>query len=114
MLLWLPHRFYCLFPNLQGGRLPTLNLEVFYSYAIAAYHLYRRPLVIDAGKEITIYPQAGNSVTIIIDGQVKSELDENYIIKIKKAKPKVKLLRFQETMFFHTIIHKLWRNQGNC
>jgi len=97
-----------------GGPVTDPELEVFILTPIAAYHLYRRPLVVDAGKEITIYPQAGNSVTIIIDGQVKSELDENYIIKIKKAKPKVKLLRFQETMFFHTIIHKLWRNQGNC
>lgn len=96
-----------------GGPVTDPELEVFIITPIAAYHLYRRPLVIDAGKEISIYPQAGNSVTIIIDGQVKSELNENYIIRIKKAEQKVKLLRFQETMFFHTIIHKLWRNQGN-
>lgn len=97
-----------------GGPVTDPELEVFILTPIAAYHLYRRPLVIDGGKEICIYPQAGNSVTIIIDGQVKSELNENYMIRIKKAEQKVKLLRFQETMFFHTIINKLWRNQGSC
>ena len=97
-----------------GGPVTDPELEVFILTPIAAYHLYRRPLVIDAGKEICIYPQAGNSVTIIIDGQVNSELNENYIIRIKKAEPKVKLLRFQANTFFNTINHKLWRNQGNC
>ena len=97
-----------------GGPVTDPELEVFIITPIAAYHLYRRPLVIDAGKEIGIYPQAGNLVTIIIDGQVKSELNENYIIRIKKAEPKVKLLRFQANTFFNTINHKLWRNQGNC
>lgn len=95
-----------------GGPVTDPELEVFVLTPIAAYHLYRRPMVIDAGKEICIYPQTGNSVTIIIDGQVKSELNENYTIRIKKAEQKVKLLRFQETMFFHTIIPKLWRNQS--
>lgn len=95
-----------------GGPVTDPDLEVFLLTPIAAYHLYRRPLVIDAAKSISVYPQTANPVEIIVDGQVKSELDENYIINIKKAQPKVKLLQLKETTFFHTINHKLWRNEG--
>ncbi|CFX50047.1 Inorganic polyphosphate/ATP-NAD kinase [Syntrophomonas zehnderi OL-4] len=95
-----------------GGPVTDPDLEVFLLTPIAAYHLYRRPLVIDAAKEIALYPQTLNPVDIIIDGQVKSELDENYMINIKKATPKVKLLQLKDTTFFHTINHKLWRNEG--
>ncbi len=97
-----------------GGPVTDPDLEVFLLTPIAAYHLYRRPLVIDGAKDITVYPQTANPVTIFIDGQVKTELDENYMIRIKKAQPKVKLLRLKETTFFYTLNHKLWRNESGC
>ncbi len=95
-----------------GGPVTDPELEVFILTPIAAYHLYRRPLVIDAAKEVVVYPQLANPVAIFIDGQVKTEVDENYIIKVKKAPHKVKLLRLKETTFFNTINHKLWRNEA--
>lgn len=96
-----------------GGPVIDPLLEVLLLTPLAAYHLYRRPLVIDAGKEITVRPQADELTEISVDGQVKSVLKENQSIIVRKAPYKVKLLRFNDDSFFHTVNTKLWRNESD-
>jgi len=96
-----------------GGPVIDPVLEVLLLTPMAAYHLYRRPLVIDAGKDITVHPKADNPTVITVDGQVKSELNENHYITIRKAPYKVQLLRFDDISFFHTVNNKLWRNESD-
>jgi len=95
-----------------GGPVIDPLLEVLLLTPLAAYHLYRRPLVIDGSKQISVYPQAEYPTEFSVDGQVKSELNENQYVMIKKAPHKVKLLRFNNESFFHTINTKLWRNES--
>ncbi len=96
-----------------GGPVIDPVLEVLLLTPLAAYHLYRRPLVIEGSKQICVYPQADDPAEISVDGQVKSELNENQYVMIKKAPYKVKLLRFNDDSFFHTVNTKLWRNESN-
>lgn len=96
-----------------GGPVIDPLLEVLLLTPLAAYHLYRRPLVIEGSKVICVYPQADDPAEISVDGQVKCELNENQYVMIRRAPHKVKLLRFNDDTFFHTINTKLWRNEGN-
>ena len=64
--------------------------------------------IVVAEKEIR---RMKKSCFIII--QVKCELNENQYVMIRRAPHKVKLLRFNDDTFFHTINTKLWRNEGN-
>ncbi|NLV21806.1 MAG: NAD(+)/NADH kinase [Syntrophomonadaceae bacterium] len=96
-----------------GGPVIDPLLEVLLLTPLAAYHLYRRPLVIDAGKEITVHPLADDQTEISVDGQVKCGLKENQYVIVRKAPHKVKLLRFNEDSFFHTVNTKLWRNESD-
>jgi NAD+ kinase len=96
-----------------GGPVIDPLLEVLLLTPLAAYHLYRRPLVVDGGREICVYPQSDGLAEISVDGQVKSELNENQYVIVRKAPHKVKLLRFKEESFFHTVNTKLWRNESD-
>ena len=96
-----------------GGPVIDPLLEVLLLTPLAAYHLYRRPLVVDGGKHICVYPQADGPAEISVDGQVKNELNENQYVIVRKAPHKVKLLRFNDESFFHTVNTKLWRNESN-
>jgi NAD+ kinase len=96
-----------------GGPVIDPLLEVLLLTPLAAYHLYRRPLVIDGSREICVLQQTNEAAEISVDGQVKNELNENQYVIIRKAPHKVKLLRFNDDSFFHTVNTKLWRNESN-
>ncbi|MEN6327485.1 MAG: hypothetical protein ABFD18_14935, partial [Syntrophomonas sp.] len=52
---------------------------------------------------IEIVPAETQKVIISIDGQVITNLNSNYSIKIKKAKQKLKFVNVRERSLFHVL-----------
>jgi len=96
----------------SGGPIADPDLEVFIVTPINSYLLNKRPMVIDAEKEISLFPLRCEETLISIDGQVKFDWDENYVIKVKKAGHKLKMANLKQRFFFQTIIQRLQRNDG--
>lgn len=95
-----------------GGPIIDPLLEVLLLTPLASYHLYRRPLVIEGGREIEVRPRSYDPAEISMDGQVKSQIKENQYVVVRRAPHKVKLLRFSGDSFFRTVNTKLWRNES--
>jgi NAD+ kinase len=94
----------------SGGPIIDPVLEVFVITPIAPYFLSKRPMVISAQKEIDLYPLHCEGAEISIDGHVNIKWDSNYIIKIKKANHKLKMINLKPRFFFQTVAKKLQRN----
>ena len=97
----------------SGGPITDPDLEVFIMTPITSYILDKRPMVIAAQKEISLYPLCCKEAEISIDGQVKIAWEQNCIIKVKKAEHKLKMVNLKPRFFFQTITKRLQRNDGN-
>ncbi len=97
----------------SGGPITDPDLEVFIVTPISSYVLSKRPMVIAAEKEISLYPLRCEEAVISIDGQVKIDWEENCIIKVKKAEQKLKLVKLKPRFFFQTIAKRIQRNDGS-
>ncbi len=93
-----------------GGPITDPALDVFIMTPITSYLLNKRPIIIAADKEIGLIPVHAEEALISIDGQVKIDGKENYVIKINKAQPKLKLVNMRPRHFFQTIMKRLQRN----
>jgi NAD+ kinase len=93
-----------------GGPITDPDLEVYVITPLTSYLLIKRPMVIDAQKEIKIYSQDYDEALIYIDGQVSLDWNEGCFIKIKKAPYKIKLAKMKPQFFFQTIAERLKRN----
>ncbi|MEN6462546.1 MAG: NAD(+)/NADH kinase [Syntrophomonas sp.] len=87
----------------SGGPVVDPDMEALILTPIASYMLTKRPMVIDADKIIEIVPAETQKVIISIDGQVITNLNSNYSIKIKKAKQKLKFVNIRERSLFHVL-----------
>lgn len=96
----------------SGGPITDPDLEVFILTPITSYFLSKRPMVIAAQKEISLYPLRCEEAVISIDGQVQVDWEEDYIIKVKKAEHKLKMVNLKQEFFFQTIAKRLQRNDG--
>ena len=92
------------------GPITDPSLDVFIMTPITSYLLNKRPMIIGAEKEIDLIPLHGEEALISIDGQVKIDGKENYVIRIKKAETKLKLVNMKPRHFFQTIMKRLRRN----
>lgn len=93
-----------------GGPITDPALDVFIMTPITSYLLNKRPMIIGAEKEIDLIPLHGEEALISIDGQVKIDGKENYVIRINKAETKLKLVNMKPRHFFQTIMKRLRRN----
>lgn len=93
-----------------GGPITDPALNVFIMTPITSYLLNKRPMIIAANKEIELIPVRGDEALISIDGQVKIDGKENYVIRINQAKTKLKLVNMRPRHFFQTIMKRLQRN----
>lgn len=93
-----------------GGPITDPALDVFIMTPITSFFLNKRPMIIAADKEIEIIPGYAEEALISIDGQVKIEGKENFVIKIIKANTKLKLVHMRPYHFFQTIMKRLQRN----
>jgi NAD+ kinase len=93
-----------------GGPITDPDLEVFVMTPITSYLLNKRPMVIAAQKELSLYPLDCDEALIYIDGQVKLDWEQSCVIKVKKAEHKWKLVNLKERFFFQTITRRLQRN----
>lgn len=93
-----------------GGPITDPALEVFIMTPITSYLLNKRPMIISAEKEIDLVPLHCEEALISIDGQVRIDGEENYVIKIKKADNKLKLVNMRPRYYFQTIMNRLRRN----
>jgi NAD+ kinase len=87
----------------SGGPVVDPDMDALILTPIASYMLTKKPMVIDADKVIEIVPDETQKVIISIDGQVITNLNSNYSIKIKKAKQKLKLVNVRERSLFHIL-----------
>ena len=95
----------------SGGPITDPELEVFVMTPITSYLLSKRPMVINAHKDIKLFPVRCEEAVISIDGQVKIDWDENFTIEVKMAKHKLKMVRLKEQHFFQAIEKRLQRHQ---
>lgn len=93
-----------------GGPITDPALEVFIMTPITSYLLNKRPMIIAAEKEIDLIPLHCEEALISIDGQVKIDGEENYVIRVKRAEHKLKLVNMRPRYFFQTIMKRLRRN----
>jgi NAD+ kinase len=93
-----------------GGPITDPALDVFIMTPITSYLLDKRPMIISADKEIVLQPLHGEEALISIDGQVKVDGKENYVIRIIKVETKLKLINMKPRYFFQTIMKRLRRN----
>ncbi|HEX3010694.1 MAG TPA: NAD(+)/NADH kinase [Syntrophomonadaceae bacterium] len=87
----------------SGGPVVDPDMKALIITPIAPYMLTKRPMVIDADKIIEIIPPEAQKVLISIDGQVITNLNSNYSIKIKKAEQKLKFVNVRERSLFHIL-----------
>ncbi|MDD4801700.1 MAG: NAD(+)/NADH kinase [Syntrophomonas sp.] len=93
-----------------GGPITDPDLEVLLLTPIACYSLSKRPMVINADKEISFYPLRCEEAEITIDGQVNMIWRNDFHIKVKKAQHKLKLINLKPAYFFQTITKRLQLN----
>jgi len=93
-----------------GGPVSDPVLEVIIMTPITSYFLNKRPLVIAAEKEIEVIPLDCEETLISIDGQVKIDFKDNFVIRIKKADYNLKLINMQPRYFFETMMKRLRRS----
>lgn len=96
-----------------GGPITDPALDAFIMTPLASFLLSKRPMVISAEKEICLTALDCKDTVISIDGQVKIDLKENYIIKITKADYKLKMVNLSNRAFFQTIDRRLRRDEGS-
>jgi NAD+ kinase len=96
-----------------GGPIVAPNLEVMLITPICPHTLHSRPMVISPYQEVMISLASTQAeVMLTVDGQQGFKLDENDIIKIKKAPFKSHIIRFPNRSFFDVLREKL-REGGN-
>lgn len=93
-----------------GGPITDPALEAFIMTPITSYLLNKRPVIIAADKEIELVPLHCDEALISVDGQVRIDGEENYVIMIRKAAHHLKLVNMRPRYFFQTIMKRLRRN----
>lgn len=94
-----------------GGPIVDPELDAFILTPIASYLLAQRPLVITAGHDLCIKLVRGMDSFVSMDGQVKVNVRENDIIRIKKACQTLKLVNLKPREYFATVDNRLKRNK---
>ncbi|MFQ6067789.1 MAG: NAD(+)/NADH kinase [bacterium] len=91
-----------------GGPVVHPNLGVVILSPICAHTLAVRPLIISETDEIEVIVEPSSGKTLLtIDGQVVYDLEEEDIIKVKKASSQATLIRLKEKFFFRMLQTKL-------
>jgi len=91
-----------------GGPVVHPNLGVVILSPICAHTLAVRPLVIPETDEIDVIVEPSSGKTLLtIDGQVVYDLEEEDIIRVKKASSQATLIRLKEKFFFRMLQTKL-------
>lgn len=93
-----------------GGPITDPSLDAFILTPITSYFLNKRPLVIGAEKEIELLPLHCEEALITVDGQVKIDGQEDYVIRVSRAEHNLKLVTMRPRFFFHTIMNRLRRS----
>ncbi|NLB88047.1 MAG: NAD(+)/NADH kinase [Syntrophomonadaceae bacterium] len=95
-----------------GGPIADPELEAFVITPIASHIITKKPLVVSAYKNISISNLISDETLIIMDGQVKVNVENGFIINIQKASHKVRLIDLKNKPFFSTIDVRLKRNEA--
>ena len=91
-----------------GGPVVHPNLGVVILSPICAHTLAVRPLIISETDEIDVLVEPSSAKTLLtIDGQVVYDLEEEDIIRVKKAPCQATLIRLKEKFFFRMLQTKL-------
>lgn len=93
-----------------GGPITDPVLDVFIMTPITSFLLNKRPMIIAADKEIELIPGHAEQALISVDGQVKIDGKENFVININKANTKLKLVNMRPRYFFQTVAKRLQRS----
>ncbi len=91
-----------------GGPVVHPNLRVVVLSPICAHTLAVRPLIISETDEIDVIVEPSSGKTLLtIDGQVVYDLEEEDIIRVKRASCQATLIRLREKFFFRMLQTKL-------
>jgi NAD+ kinase len=96
-----------------GGPILRQDLQAFVITPISPHTLTNRPLVDRADAVYTLRPiEARDGVTLVIDGQIKTELLPGDVIEIRRAEVRFRLARLPGHNFYRTLHRKLgWGGQ---
>lgn len=95
-----------------GGPIVDPCLEAMVITPIASHIISRRPMVLAADKTITFSSSYLQEAFICVDGQVRINLEENCLIKVKRAEHYLKLVNLKIGSFLSVIDTKLRRCEG--
>lgn len=95
-----------------GGPIADPELEAFVITPIASHIITKKPLVVSSCKNISV--STSDESLIIMDGQVKVNMESGFIIKVQKAGHKVLLVDLKNKPFFSTIDIRLKRNEASA
>ena len=91
-----------------GGPVVHPNLGVVILSPICAHTLAVRPLIISETDEIDVIVEPSSGKTLLtLDGQVVYDLEEEDIVRVKKASSQATLIRLKEKFFFRMLQTKL-------
>ncbi len=91
-----------------GGPIIMPSVDVITITPICPHSLSARPIVIDAGEEISVnFFEDQSSITVTVDGQVSVPVDYSTDILVKKADFKARLITLPGNSFFQTLRKKM-------
>jgi NAD+ kinase len=92
-----------------GGPIVDPSMDVLILSTICAFSLSNRPLVLPSWSEleIKVLPSRGAQVCITCDGQVAFDVEEDDIIKIRKANKNLTLIGCDSNVFYGALRSKL-------
>ncbi len=92
-----------------GGVIVHPKLEAILITPICPHASSLRPIIIPPSEEVVlrVSPKHGESkATVTMDGQTKVEIDESYVVRVKKAPLPIKIVKSTERNYFQTLREK--------
>lgn len=92
-----------------GGVIVHPQLEAILITPICPHASSLRPIIIPPYEEVVlrVSPKHGESkATVTMDGQTKVEIDDSYIVRVKKSSLPVKMIKSAERNYFQTLREK--------
>lgn len=91
-----------------GGPIMNPNLEGIIASPISSFSLTTRPMILAPNDELELRISSEHGVAgLTIDGQVRSELKDTDLVRIRKAKQKTKIITFRRQSFYRLVKSKL-------
>ena len=97
-----------------GGPIVVPSLEVFTITPICPHSLSARPIVLPSSERIVLrFDEDQEGITLILDGQVKLEIDSQAVITTRRATWNIHMIRLADSDYFQVLRAKMgWSGEA--